>query len=66
MSYVVVGVRPDGIVGLRVTCATRERADLFANMCRIQHPDWNVLVRQSSGLSGTIDIVDPDSGGPAA
>lgn len=65
MSYVVVGVRPDGIVGLRVTCATRERADLFANMCRIQNPDWNVQIRPSSGLSGTFDIV-PDAGRPAS
>jgi hypothetical protein len=65
MRYVVVGVRPDGIVGLRVTCPTRERADLFANMCRIQHPDWSVLIRPSSGLSGTIDIV-PDGGRPTS
>lgn len=66
MSYEVVGVRPDGIVGLRLTCATRERADLFANMCRLQHPDWKVSVRQPSGSNPMIEIVRPDAGPPAS
>jgi hypothetical protein len=65
MSFVVVGVRPDGVVGLRLTCTTRERADLFANMCRIQHPDWSVQIRPSSGLSGTFDVV-PDADRPTS
>lgn len=58
-SYSVVGVRPDGAVGIKLTCETKERADLFADVFEKQHPDWNIYVRPS-GSSATIDIIDPD------
>jgi len=58
-NYSVIGVRPDGIVGMKLTCESKERADLFAGLFEKQHPDWNISVRPS-GSSATIDIIDPD------
>lgn len=58
-NYSVVGVRPDGGIGIKLTCESKERADLFAGLFEKQHPDWNIYVRPS-GSSATIDIIDPD------
>lgn len=57
-AYSVIGIRPDGAVGISLTCETRERADLFAGLFEKQHPDWSISVRPA-GSSATIDIIDP-------
>jgi len=61
MFYVITGIRPDGSVGRRLTCSTKERADSLAGLIREQNPSWRILVRPSSGQSGSIDIVRPDT-----
>jgi hypothetical protein len=61
MFYVITAIRPDGSVGRRLTCSTKERADSLAEMVHTQNPTWKILVRPSSGQSGSIDIVRSDA-----
>ncbi len=45
-SYTVVGLRPDGTVGIRLFSNEAATARSLADFVRGKNPDWNVLIEK--------------------
>ena len=43
-NYSVVGIRPDGTLGVRKDCESLETARFMATIIRRKHPDWKTRI----------------------